>query len=145
MHWDPKRNKWSSLTQQRRDERKEAMSLFRKKPKEPVESAFDRIPQESQDKFIEDVLDIVRTVRAWPDLIPADLHGPIAEEISTMLRKTGLKLAGAFMGSGEFGEAITDALKSANVPKLINQCVLAVKLTLSDKEPTEGDEDGKAT
>jgi len=121
------------------------MSLFRKKPKEPTPSAFDQIPQESQDKLIEDVLDIVQTVRQWPDLIPSELHAPIADEVSTMLRKTGLKLAGAFMGSGEFSDALSDALKSVTVPRLINQCIIAVKLTLADKSPTEGDDDGKAT
>jgi len=146
MHWDPKRNKWTSLSQQRRDDRKEAMSLFRKKPKTETESAFDRIPQEAQDKLIEDVLSIVRTVRAWPELVPAELHAPIAEEVAALLRKTSLKLASALMGGGAGGEDIANAFKGVAVPRLMSQTFIAIKLALTDKfvPPTEGPPDGQA-
>jgi len=142
MHWDPKRNKWTSLTQQRKDERKEAMSLFRKKKSEGSGSAFDRIPQDSQDKLIEDVLSIVRTVRSWPELIPTELHAPIGEEVTTILRKTGLKLASAFMGSDDFGDALADALKGVSLPRFISQGVIAVKLALMTDKPTNDNSGG---
>ncbi len=121
------------------------MSLFRKKKVE-TESAFDQIPQESQDKLIEDLMSIVRTVKAWPGLIPVELHAPIADEVATLLRKTGLKLASAFMGSGDFSEGMADAFKGVAVPRLFTQGFIAIKLALTDKfvPPEEGPPNGKA-
>lgn len=133
MHWDPKRNKWTSLTQRRRDERKEHMSLFRKKPKPEVTSAFDNIPDEIQAKLIEDVLSIVRTVRQWPTLVPENFHGPIATEVSTLLRKTGLKMASAFLTDDDIGDSFGDVLKGVELPKFFRQVWIAVSLAATEK------------
>lgn len=131
MYWDRKRDKWSSLTQQRKDERKDAMALFRKKVEEVV-SAFDNLPPEVQAKLAEDVLSIVRTLKSWPLVVPQNFHGPIGAEIVTLLRKSGLKLAGVFLGGSDLEKGIDDIMKEMKLPGYILQVIEAVKMVMGE-------------
>lgn len=139
MHWDRKRNKWSSASQQRRDERKEAkMALFRKKPKEPTVSAFDQIPMEVQGKLIEETISIVRTIRGWTTAVPKDLHDGIGKEVMTALRKGGLKMAGIVMSDDDVAaNDFLELLKGAQLPEFVRHIVTAVIMAWNTPKPAQ--------
>ncbi len=117
------------------------MSLFRSKKKEQAISAFDQIPPEAQAQLIEDILSIVRTVKTWPKLVPAELHDGMGKEVSTLLRKSGLKLASAFMSGDDAIDSLSEAMRGIPLPNFIGQIIHAVKLVLASD--TKGPNDGQ--
>jgi len=121
------------------------MALFRKKPKEPVVSAFDQIPIEVQGKLIEDVISIVRKVRTWTTDVPKDLHDGIGKEVIAALRKGGLKMAGIMMSDDDAAASdFLEMIKGAQLPEFVRQVITAILMAWNTPKP-EGNNDGTST
>ena len=110
------------------------MSLFKRKDKGPQISAFDSIPQDVQDKVVEDIIMIVRTFKKWPSLMfpnEADREKASAE-FQTTMRKVGIIAAQSMMSfDDEKGPlAIADALSKLPIPGALRPMLIAAFTTL---------------
>ena len=134
MHWNHKapknQQKYTSRTQELK-ELKRKMALWRKKKTENEVSAFDEIPEDVKGKLIEDIITIVRTLKAWPTIVPIELHKRIGEEVVTALRKSALSLAGAMMSNDSDMSEVIGAFKGITMPQFATQVIHAVKLALT--------------
>ncbi len=110
------------------------MSLFKRKPKEPVVSIFDSISRTAQDQTIEDIIDIVRMLKYWPERLfpnPED-RAKAGNEFQTIMRKVGMMAIGmaATMGEETDSKALLETLAKLPIPNSLRPMITAAYLTL---------------